>query len=156
VHYRVDDVHICWMGSILRCKERNVAHSGYWLMLRHTVMRTTSSSNRIRSPTRTCTAYSERAAGELLLAGLLRTSLPAFDCAQCWRTVAYQRSRHPPTDYGHRRTHARGTCRGMVNISKLCDHLLLFALIPALISLDSHCFSHLLGTYFGRQVPWLK
>ena len=28
-------------------------------------------------------------------------------------------------------------------ISKLRDHLLLFALIPALILLDSHCFSHL-------------
>ena len=38
-------------------------------------------------------------------------------------------------------------------ISKLRDHLLLFALIPALILLDSRCFSHLLGTYFGRQIP---
>ena len=39
------------------------------------------------------------------------------------------------------------------HISKLRDHSLLFALIPALILLDSRCFSHLLGTYFGRQIP---
>ena len=39
------------------------------------------------------------------------------------------------------------------HIRKLRNHLLLFALILALILLDSHFFSHLLGTYFGRQIP---